>query len=100
MLLRSGYTQTCCRTAFDGVAGLSGTDIGTAGAVAVPRWSLDAGNASAEGVDGQEGGDYGKGTRGRKEGCKERRQEVQGISDSHENCNMYNKHNLSCRWCA
>ena len=29
----------------DGVGGLSGTDIGTAGAVAVPRWSLDAGNA-------------------------------------------------------
>jgi hypothetical protein len=35
----------CCRTALDGVAGLSGTDIGTAGAVAVPRWFLDAGNA-------------------------------------------------------
>jgi len=28
------------------MAGLSGTDIGTAGAVAVPRWSLDAGNES------------------------------------------------------
>ena len=45
MLLRAGYAETCCCTALDGVGGLSGTDIGTAGAVAVPRWSLDAGNA-------------------------------------------------------
>ena len=35
MLLRAGYAETCCCTALDGVGGLSGTDIGTAGVVAV-----------------------------------------------------------------
>jgi hypothetical protein len=44
LLLSRG--DRCCCTALDGVGGLTGTDIGTAGAVAVPRWSLDADNAS------------------------------------------------------